>query len=165
MFFASTHIGEPDMGDTALMLAAEKNGGTGLIMDWSAGPSSYSTLFAPTPIAKWKPDIGDTALILAAENGYVNCLRVLLENPQHNNRADINYLSQEIRGRTALHAAATSGRVECVRYLLAQGARTNIKNGQGEIALECTKDKSCRALIQQTMEERGKLRSSMCLIS
>lgn len=127
-----------------------------LSASFNGGPTYSNPYTKPIPSAKLEEGAGDTALILAAKHGHVNCLRVLLENPDLDNSANIDYLSKEISGRTALHAAAQSGHVECVRYLLAQGARTNIEDSlNGKKPLEVAEDPDCRDLIQAAMLERG----------
>jgi ankyrin repeat protein len=60
-----------------------------------------------------------TALIFAAKNGYVDCVRVLVEEGKSNPEKGDRFL------RTPLHYACINGHIEVVKYLLSHGVNAN----------------------------------------
>ncbi|CAH1255076.1 ASB18 [Branchiostoma lanceolatum] len=68
-----------------------------------------------------------TPLYVTAKNGYVDCMRHLL-----NRQADVDYAPS---GWTPLHAAVDAGHVDCVRLLLDYGADVTMETDDGLIVL------------------------------
>ncbi|GEM_PF-4717208 len=94
--------------------------------------------------------MGNTPLILAAVHGKDNCVALLLDA-----KANVNYQTMS-SGETALHAAAQNNRTNCVKLLLAANADLRIKDDQGRMPLDLSKeDSECEALIQNAMKARG----------
>lgn len=115
----------------------------------------------------WFPRLGNDALIFAAAHGHLDCIRLLIENPDEANRADINRATPDY-GTTALHAAAEGGHADCVKYLLDHGARTDIADTHHKnIPFEVAENDACRELIRHKMLERGEPvpEGSSCAIS
>ncbi|XP_038077663.1 osteoclast-stimulating factor 1-like [Patiria miniata] len=85
---------------------------------------------------------GSTPLYWASHGGHIECVSILLGQP----RVEIN--TQNKIGDTALHAAAWKGHPEVVKMLLDKGARTNIKNNEGKVAIDlASKDPQTAALL------------------
>jgi ankyrin repeat protein len=107
---------------------------------------------------------GFTPIVIAARNGYLEIVQYLMDHgaemdKRDNSRkksallaaafksqnevaeyllahgADIN--AQAINGFTPLHDAAWVGDYQLVKLLVERGARTDIKNNDGQTALEC----------------------------
>lgn len=93
-------------GQTALMVAAKRNGNADLVRLLLEKGASVKTP-------------GDTTLIPAAQSGDLEIMRMLIESG-----ANVNCISPRL-GETPLMYAAASDNVEAVRLLLAKGANPN----------------------------------------
>lgn len=86
---------------------------------------------------------GSTPLHWAAHGGHIACLQALLSQP----RCEVNV--QNKLGDTPLHAAAWKNHVEAVRILLEKGAQVDVKNNEGKLPVDLTKDAEVAALLRQ----------------
>lgn len=159
-----------EVNDSSFLIIAALNGQTEFvrqILNWGGRVTARNPgYFHGGEAGIWEPGLGNDALIFAASRGYLDCMRLLIENPDTTNRANIDSTTPDF-GITALHVAAERGHVNCVEYLLARGARTNIReNNHKQRALEQARNDECRALIQAKMLERGESAEveSLCTI-
>ena len=72
----------------------------------------------------------NTALHMASANGHLHIVKLLLE------QADMNVNIINDSGNTPLHYASFNGHLEVVRVLIENKADANIKNENGNIAIE-----------------------------
>ena len=70
-----------------------------------------------------------TALMFAALNGYIDCVKLLVDN-----NADVNL--QDKDGWTALMRAAVKGKTDCVKLLIKNGSLVDIHDNGNETALK-----------------------------
>uniref|UniRef100_A0A1I7T8N9 Osteoclast-stimulating factor 1 n=1 Tax=Caenorhabditis tropicalis TaxID=1561998 RepID=A0A1I7T8N9_9PELO len=90
---------------------------------------------------------GATPLYWAAHGGHTASVGVLLEDKK------VAVSVQNKLGDTPLHAAAYKGHVECVRMLLAASSNPFIRNQDGKLPLDVTKDADVAALLDKAMKE------------
>ncbi len=104
-------------------------------------------------LEKDKKDLNQkTALFYAADEGNIDVVRVLVVEA----KVDIN--TQNKYGWTPLMLAADSEDIEMVKLLLESKANTDIKNDEGDTALQIAKDKGSENIVKvfQEVEERFK---------
>ncbi|CAG9325167.1 unnamed protein product [Blepharisma stoltei] len=125
-------------------------------------------------------DLGETPLHIAADNFDYQTAKILLkysadpkianlegETPLHNatyrgddkivnlllqNDADPNSLTTQL-GQSPLHIAASNGHLEIIKLLLSHGADPDIKDKQGDSALNLAKNKKIKQILQDWSEE------------
>ncbi|CAF1331675.1 unnamed protein product [Adineta ricciae] len=80
---------------------------------------------------------GISALMLAAEQGYVECVRLLVQAGANLELAPSGQLAltMNLCGQTPLFCAAKEGRIDIVKYLLDHGANPRVQNHYGVSAL------------------------------
>lgn len=89
--------------------------------------------------------LGQNALHKVCENGWVECLKLLLEQPI----ASLNKQSLKgggttyPSGSTALHMAAMHGHAECAQLLIQADADIEVTNTAGETAFEVVRACAC----------------------
>ncbi|KAJ3092462.1 hypothetical protein HK102_007086 [Quaeritorhiza haematococci] len=88
---------------------------------------------------------GRTALHFAASTGNIQCLDLLLRQP------NINVNAQDFSGNTALHLAAACSEANCVQLLLTAGANPFIKNLQGYRPIDYAKEGDCEQILYEHM--------------
>lgn len=77
---------------------------------------------------------GQTALHRAAALGLVSISRTLIESAPA--RLRTNFVdAKDNEGNTALHMAVQDKHEECIAALLESGARRDIKNNEGQLAM------------------------------
>ncbi|KAK6179875.1 hypothetical protein SNE40_012130 [Patella caerulea] len=86
---------------------------------------------------------GSTPLHWAAHGGHMECLKSLLE--VGNCEVDV----KNKLGDTPLHSAAWKNHAEAVQMLLSFGAHPNIRNNDGKLPVELTKDPQTAALLKE----------------
>src|SRR3989338_6950641 len=86
------------------------------------------------------PDsLGNTALHWAAGGGHMGTIEILLEH-----KANVNAKGKN--GDTPLHRAAWRSHTNAIRRLLEVGADKTVKNDEGKLAADLTKDNSCKRM-------------------
>ena len=83
----------------------------------------------------------NTALILASKFGYIEVVKILIENG-----ADVNAKNND--NSTALIEAAISGNYETVKLLIENEADINIKNNDGKTALDFAEENDYKNIIE-----------------
>jgi len=73
---------------------------------------------------------GNQAIHLAAQNGHIEITKWLCDKCG----ADVN--GQNGKGQTALHMSVAYDFYEQTKYLLSKGAKTDIKNAEGNLSIE-----------------------------
>ncbi|BFZ01874.1 hypothetical protein BsWGS_04913 [Bradybaena similaris] len=86
---------------------------------------------------------GSTPLHWAAHGGHLDCVKTLLDVPN----CAVNV--QNKLGDTSLHSAAWKGHSGVIEMLLMKGARVDIKNNEGKLPVDLTKDPEVAALLRQ----------------
>ena len=90
---------------------------------------------------------GADAFIYATQYGNVSCAELLL-----NAGADINHMDKD---GTALHNATREGKYDSVKFLLEKGINYNLKNPEGETALDIAKTKDDKRIISILQKAKG----------
>lgn len=92
---------------------------------------------------------GATPLHWASHGGHIECLKTLLSIPN----CEVNV--QNKLGDTPLHSAAWKGHSEAVQLLLDKGARADLKNKEGKLPIDLTKDAEVATLLRQAAGVRA----------
>ncbi|XP_041361936.1 osteoclast-stimulating factor 1-like [Gigantopelta aegis] len=92
---------------------------------------------------------GSTPLHWASHGGHVKALEILLAVPN----CQVNV--QNKLGDTPLHSAAWRNHEQCVKMLLDKGAQANIKNNDGKLPVDLTKDPAIAAALREAVGSRS----------
>ncbi|XP_055892076.1 osteoclast-stimulating factor 1-like [Biomphalaria glabrata] len=92
---------------------------------------------------------GSTPLHWAAHGGHIPCLQTLLSIEN----CEVNV--QNKLGDTPLHSAAWKGHAEAVKMLLDKGARVDLRNNDGKLPIDLTKDADVAALLREAAGVRA----------
>ena len=127
-------------------------------------------------LAAVDPETGNTILHYCSANGFVDLLRILLNELGWSQSVEVEYAadgekkqavaminSANKEGNTPLHWAAYNGQLEVVKMLVAAGADSWIKNAAGQLAMyeaeRANRTEVAHLLLQAGMEEARKGRS------
>ena len=89
---------------------------------------------------------GNTALIYASGHCLYSPVECLIKA-----KADLNV--RGFRLNTALHKAVMYGEIDIAELLILNGADVNLKNKEGNIALECAKNEDDRRIIFEVIKK------------
>jgi ankyrin repeat protein len=136
--------------------AQNKRGWTPLHYAASLGRKDFVSrlIIDPGSLRSIKDGLGSTPLHEAVRSNQLDCVKLLVDEGSTPPGADRN--APTLAGNTPMHLAAFLGYTDIVEYLITQNADCNIRNHQGQFAMDLARTEEICALLKNATTIRKK---------